>query len=137
MNLKEKELLNAISRTEKFSGYDAMSYFDDMDNFDGDEQSFADGMDDSFDYAGGRPQAMQVSDPYVISFIDERRALKARHVSWRLRLRYRRAERAPRAGSGLSGRGPHLSRRPTPCALWRPAGWRDCRLDPGWLRSPV
>jgi hypothetical protein len=70
MNLKEKELLHAISRTEKFSGYDAMSYFDDMDNFDGDSMAYegADGMEDAFNYAGGGNQAMQVSDPYVISY---------------------------------------------------------------------
>lgn len=66
MNLKEKELLGAINRTEKFSGYDGdMSYFDDLDNFDGDNFNMAEG--DAFDYAGGN-QAMQVSDPYVISY---------------------------------------------------------------------
>lgn len=70
MNLKEKELLNAINRTEKFSGWDgdSMSYFDDMDSFDGDEMSYGDGMNNAFDYAGGGNQAMQVSDPYVISY---------------------------------------------------------------------
>jgi len=70
MNLKEKELLNAINRTEKFSGMNGdMSYFDDMDSFDGDRLAYegADGMDDAFNYAGGN-QAMQVSDPYVISY---------------------------------------------------------------------
>lgn len=69
MNLKEKELLNAINRTEKFSGGDGMSYFDDLDNFDGDSMAYegADGMDDAFNYASGN-QAMQVSDPYVISY---------------------------------------------------------------------
>jgi hypothetical protein len=70
MNLKEKELLNAINGTEKFSGYDGedeMSYFDDMDSFDGDRMSYADGMNNAFDYAGGN-QAVQVSDPYVISY---------------------------------------------------------------------
>jgi hypothetical protein len=68
MNLKEKELLNAINGTEKFSGYDGdeMSYFDDMDSFDGDNMSYADG--DSYDYASGGNRAVQVSDPYVISF---------------------------------------------------------------------
>lgn len=67
MNLKEKELLNAINGTEKFSGYDGdeMSYFDDMDSFDGDGMSYAEG--DSFDYAGGN-RAVQVSDPYVIQY---------------------------------------------------------------------
>lgn len=69
MNLKEKELLNAINGTEKFSGYDGdeMSYFDDMDSFDGDNMSYADGMNNPYDYAGGN-QAVQVSDPYVISY---------------------------------------------------------------------
>lgn len=69
MNLKEKELLNAINGTEKFSGYDGdeMSYFDDMDSFDGDTMSYADGMDNSFDYAGGN-KAVSVSDPYVVSY---------------------------------------------------------------------
>lgn len=75
MNLKEKELLNAINGTEKMSGFDSdfdgdsMSYFDDMDNFegdygfDGDEMSYADDMS----YASGsRPVA--VSDPYVIQY---------------------------------------------------------------------
>lgn len=76
MNLKEKELLNAINGTERMSGFDdsgfdgdSMSYFDDMDNFegdygfDGDEMSYADDMS----YASGsRPVA--VSDPYVVQY---------------------------------------------------------------------
>ena len=68
MNLKEKELLNAINGTEKFSGYDGdnqMSYFDDMDSFDGDDSSYFDG--DNMLYAGGN-QAVAVSDPYVIQY---------------------------------------------------------------------
>jgi hypothetical protein len=72
MNLKEKELLNAINGTERMSGFDSydeadgsdMSYFDDMDSFDGDDSS-ADGSDMS--YAGGN-SAVAVSDPYVIQY---------------------------------------------------------------------
>lgn len=70
MNLKEKELLNAINGTEKFSGYDGdnqMSYFDDMDSFDGDDSSYFDG--DNMLYAGGN-QAVAVSDPYVIQYTE-------------------------------------------------------------------
>lgn len=68
MNLKEKELLNAINGTERMSGYDGdeMSYFDDYDSFDGDDMYF-DG--DNMSYASGmgnRPVA--VSDPYVIQY---------------------------------------------------------------------
>jgi hypothetical protein len=70
MNFKEKELLDAINGTERFSGYDGgdeLSYFDDMEDFDGDTLAYADGMDNAFDYASGnRPVA--VSDPYVISY---------------------------------------------------------------------
>ncbi len=73
MNTKEKELLNAINGTERMSGFDSwdstdgsdMSYFDDMDNFDGDDMSSADGSDMS--YAGGN-SAVAVSDPYVIQY---------------------------------------------------------------------
>jgi hypothetical protein len=73
MNLKEKELLNAINGTERMSGFDSydnaddMSYFDDFDGdaFDGDDMSFADG--DAFSYAGGS-RALAVSDPYVIQY---------------------------------------------------------------------
>lgn len=69
MNLKEKELLNAINGTERMSGYDGdESYFDDYDSFDGDDMyfdgdtmSFANGM-------GNRPTA--VSDPYVIQYFN-------------------------------------------------------------------
>lgn len=69
MNLKEKELLNAINGTEKFSGYDGdeMSYFDDMDSFDGDNMSYFD--NDAMSYAGGN-QAVSVSDPYVIQYAE-------------------------------------------------------------------
>ncbi|HRH53151.1 MAG TPA: hypothetical protein PLN38_07495 [Chitinophagales bacterium] len=69
MNSKEKELLNAINGTERMSGFDSydgdMSYFDDMDDFDGDDQSYADG--DGMSYAGGN-QAVAVSDPYVVQY---------------------------------------------------------------------
>jgi hypothetical protein len=75
MNLKEKELLNAINGTERMSGFDSwdsadgddMSYFDDMDNFDGDDMSSADGDDMSY-AGGGRSSAVAVSDPYVIQY---------------------------------------------------------------------
>jgi hypothetical protein len=75
MNLKEKELLNAINGTERMSGFDSydnaddMSYFDDFDGdaFDGDDMSFADG--DAFSYAGGS-RALAVSDPYVIQYLN-------------------------------------------------------------------
>jgi hypothetical protein len=73
MNFKEKELLNAINGTERMSGFDSydsadgddMSYFDDMDGFDGDDMSGADG--DDMSYAGGS-RAVSVSDPYVIQY---------------------------------------------------------------------
>lgn len=71
MNKKEKELLNAINGTERMSGMDSydnaddMSFFDDMDSFDGDEMSFADG-DDYANASGSRSAA--VSDPYVIQY---------------------------------------------------------------------
>ena len=69
MNTKEKELLLAISGTERMSGIDSydegdMSYFDDMDNFDGDDMSFFDG--DDMSYASGKAQL--ISDPYVVSY---------------------------------------------------------------------
>ena len=69
MKEKEKELLLAINGTERMSGIDSydegdMSYFDDMDNFDGDDMSFFDGDDMSF--ASGKPTLM--SDPYVVSY---------------------------------------------------------------------
>ncbi len=71
MNIKEKELLNAINGTERMSGMDSYdsaegdSYFDDMDSFDGDNFDYAEG--NAFDYAsGGREQLM--SDPYVVSY---------------------------------------------------------------------
>jgi len=77
MNLKEKELLNAINGTERMSGFDSydsadggdMSYFDDFDGdgFDGDgfdgEYGGADGSDMS--YAGGNV-AQAVSDQYYL-----------------------------------------------------------------------
>ena len=70
MNLKEKELLNAINGTERMSGFDSydgadddMSYFDDMDNFEGDY-----GFDgDEMSYATGS-SPVAVSDPYVIQY---------------------------------------------------------------------
>jgi hypothetical protein len=72
MNKNQKELLNAISGTERMSGIDSydsaegdMSYFDDMDNFDGDDMSFFDG--DEMSYATGS-KPMMISDPYVISY---------------------------------------------------------------------
>ena len=81
MNLKEKELLNAINGTERMSGFDSydsadggdMSYFDDFDGdgFDGDGfdgEYGADGSDMS--YAGGNSRAVSVSDPYVIQYFN-------------------------------------------------------------------
>jgi hypothetical protein len=70
MNFKEKELLNAINGTERMSGFDSydtgdLSYFDDMDSFDGDEMNYFDG--DDLSYAEGN-RAVSTSDPYVISY---------------------------------------------------------------------
>jgi hypothetical protein len=70
MNSKEKELLNAINGTERMSGFDSydtgdLSYFDDMDSFDGDDMSYFDG--DDMSYAEGS-RAVSTSDPYVISY---------------------------------------------------------------------
>ena len=70
MNSIEKELLNAINGTEKMSGFDSydsaddMSYFDDMDSFDGDAFDFAEG--DYYGAAGSK--SLAVSDPYVIQY---------------------------------------------------------------------
>jgi hypothetical protein len=70
MNYKEKELLQAISGTERMSGFDSydnegdMSYFEDS-AFDGDDMYF-DG--DSMSYADGGASSQQVSDPYVVSY---------------------------------------------------------------------
>lgn len=64
MNSVEKELHGYINGTERMSGFDDyegdMNYFDDgdYDGFDG----------DSWNYAGGSPQATSVSDPYVIQY---------------------------------------------------------------------
>jgi hypothetical protein len=73
MTSKEKQLLSAINGTERMSGYDSydsaddMSYFDDS-NFDGDDFSYGDGMNDPFSYASGGAQTQIVSDPYVLSY---------------------------------------------------------------------
>lgn len=69
MNLKEKELLNAINGTERMSGFDSydgdsLSYFDDYGDFDGDDDYGFDG--DMMNASGNRAQA--VSDPYVIQY---------------------------------------------------------------------
>lgn len=72
MNFKEKELLNAINGTERMSGFDSydgaddeLSYFDDMDNFEGDY-----GFDgDDMSYASGSASSpVAVSDPYVVQY---------------------------------------------------------------------
>lgn len=70
MNFKEKELRNYISGTESFSGFDSydsaegdMSYFDDFNNYDGDDFNNA----DAFSYAEGAPVRVE-SDPYVIQY---------------------------------------------------------------------
>jgi len=70
MNSIEKELHGYINGSERMSGFDSydemdghdLSYFDDGDSsFDG----------DSFDYAGGAPNASSpVSDPYVIQYVN-------------------------------------------------------------------
>lgn len=66
MNAKQKELLLAISGTERMSGYDGlegdMSYFED---FDGDNMDF-DESDNFYSVQGAKPQI--ISDPYVVSF---------------------------------------------------------------------
>lgn len=70
MTSKEKELLNAINGTERMSGFDSyddgMSYFDDYDDFDGDDMSYFDGDDMSYASGGSKPRS--VSDPYVIQY---------------------------------------------------------------------
>lgn len=67
MKKHELELYSAIARAEKMSGFEGdMSYFDDMDGFDGDEMSFFDG--DDMSYADGGSSNVAVSDPYVIQY---------------------------------------------------------------------
>jgi len=77
MNLKEKELLNAINGTERMSGFDSyddfdgddnMSYFDDYMDFDGDTMDSFDGDYMNASGRGSRPSA--VSDPYVIQYFN-------------------------------------------------------------------
>lgn len=73
MNLKEKELLNAINGTERMSGFDSydsgdMSYFDDYADFDGDDMDSFDG--DNMSYASGMNKSVAVSDPYVIQYLN-------------------------------------------------------------------
>lgn len=72
MNLKEKELRNYISGTESFSGFNSydsaegdMSYFDDFNNYDGDDFNNA----DAYNYAEGAPVRVE-SDPYVIQYVN-------------------------------------------------------------------
>lgn len=65
-----KELYSAIAKTEKMSGFDNaegdMSYFDDYDSMDGENDAFS-YLDDSSN-AGGR--ALATSDPYVIQYFN-------------------------------------------------------------------
>jgi hypothetical protein len=70
MKKHETELYSAIAKAEKMSGFDSydddMSYFDDMDGFDGDDMSYFD--DDAMSYAGGPQRQVAVSDPYVLQY---------------------------------------------------------------------
>lgn len=75
MKKHQLELYSAIAKAEKMSGFDSfdnaegdMSAFDNEGSgFDGDEMSFFDG--DQMSYAGGG-QAVAVSDPYVIQYVN-------------------------------------------------------------------
>ena len=74
MNLVEKELHGYINGTERFSGYDSYdSYEGDMSYFDDDDMSYFDDFSttDPFSFAAGAPTAgAQMSDPYVIEYIN-------------------------------------------------------------------
>lgn len=74
MNAFENELRSYVGKAERFAGFDSydsyegnMSFFDDMDSFDGDEMTYFDANDDALSYASGQ-RAMSVSDPYVIQY---------------------------------------------------------------------
>ncbi|OIQ71147.1 hypothetical protein GALL_472400 [mine drainage metagenome] len=59
------------------------------------------------------------------------------HGDWRFRFRGGGTDRPPPACGPVSPGRFHLSGRPGPCALWRPAWRGDRRPDPGRLREPV
>lgn len=71
MNATEKELHRFLGVAEKMSGYDGMDYegdlssFDDMDFFDG-----GDGINDPMSFADGGAQTVNVSNPYVIQYVN-------------------------------------------------------------------
>lgn len=74
MNSKEKELFGFLGMAERMSGYDGMDFFegdlssfDDMDDYSGMD---GDGIDDAFSFASGSPAPTQVSDPYVIQYVN-------------------------------------------------------------------
>jgi len=67
MNSIENELHGYIAGTERMSGYDGME--GDMSYFDDDDMSYFD--DDDMSYAtGGAGRAMNVSQPYVIQYVN-------------------------------------------------------------------
>lgn len=66
MNSKEKELHDAIARTERFSGYDGYDSAEgDMGMFDSDDFN---NFDADYANASGGNQAQETSDPYVLQY---------------------------------------------------------------------
>jgi len=70
MNNKEKELHDAIARTERFSGYDGYDSYDsaegDMGMFDSDDFN---NFDADYSNAGGN-RAQETSDPYILQYVN-------------------------------------------------------------------
>ena len=72
MNSIEKKLHGFIGQAERMSGFSSydsegdMSYFDDMESFDGDNMDDYD--NDISSYASGGQASLPVSDPYVIQY---------------------------------------------------------------------
>lgn len=73
MNSKELELRNAIERTERMSGFDDMfnaegdmEYFNDMEDFDGEDLENFDG--DEMSFASGKTKSKVKADPYVLQY---------------------------------------------------------------------
>ena len=67
MNNKEKELHDAIARTERFSGYDGYDSAEgDMGMFDSDDFN---NFDADYANAGGN-QAQETSDPYILQYVN-------------------------------------------------------------------
>jgi len=67
MNNKEKELHDAIARTERFSGYDGYDSAEgDMGMFDSDDFN---NFDADYANAGGN-QSQETSDPYILQYVN-------------------------------------------------------------------